>query len=478
MGELNASEAARLELSMREYSRNHMLGFVKYTKPDYVVNWHHEVMCELLDKFSIDPDFNKLMIFAPPQTGKSELTSRRFPSYFLGKNPEKQVVVAGYSETFAKKFSKDVRRIIKSQSYKLLFPNVSLGNVQDKEVSATKLELDYSNGTFSSVGVATGLTGYTADLLVIDDPIKDSMEANSRVYRDRLWDWYFSVASTRLDNRGKILVTLTRWHEDDLAGRLLKQEKGEWKVVVFPAINENGMTEYDSRRAGEALWEGKHSLSRYLKIKLKMPSLFASLYQQSPKKAGGNIVKEKDLKVVDYYDLPNGFFNEKVDFVLDTAFTEDSANDPSAIMAYVKFNNCMYIMDYDQQFKEFGDLVEWVRRTVMMLGDSRSMLSIEPKANGLSVLQHLKKTTFLNVKEHKMLSGDKLNRAHSITPLTESGRVYLIRGAWNDAFIEYISLYPRVDYKEAMDLLAMALTETFNLSHGVKVRRMRKSMVF
>jgi hypothetical protein len=275
-----SKDAIYYELMVRQKAANDFLLFVKYTKRDFIINWHHKVLGEQLQSFA-EGNIKKLMIFLPPQVGKSEMSTRRLPSYLLGKYPDKKIAVCAYNQTFASKFNRDIQRIIEEASYQNIFPNTRLNNNDGYIKNSEEFEIVDHKGYLKTVGIGGALTGSTVDIGIIDDPIKDAMEAYSHTFRDRVWDWYNSVFITRLHNQSQQLITLTRWHEDDLAGRIMKNEK-DWEVIILPAIREDYLNEIDVREIGEAIWPEKHSLERMLDIKKKNPLIFSSLYQQRP----------------------------------------------------------------------------------------------------------------------------------------------------------------------------------------------------
>ena len=224
----------------------------------------------------------------PPQHGKSELTTRNFPAYLLGKNPNRKVVISTYNATKAKSFNRDVQRVIDTPEYHSVFPETTLSNLNvvtntDAYLRNSEIfEIVGKRGSLKAVGRGGALTGDPVDIGIIDDPIKDRAEAVSPVIREKLWEWYIDVFCTRLHNQSQQLIILTRWHEDDLAGRLLAMEPDEWEIIKLEAIKES-QNEYDPRELGEALWPEKHSKERILKIKKNTPVTFDSLYQQDPK---------------------------------------------------------------------------------------------------------------------------------------------------------------------------------------------------
>ena len=306
---------ARAELAKRNY-----IDFVKYVKPDYEANWHHNLLCEYLDKF-IRGEINRLMVFMPPQHGKSELVSRNLPAYILGKNPKSKIVLASYSSDLSCTFNRDCQRIIDSELYKDVFPETFLNSTNIVTASKSwlrnseKFETVGYGGFLKTVGVGGSLTGTPADYAIIDDPVKDSIEAMSGTYQFRNWNWYNDVLYTRIHNDTRILITQTRWDVNDLSGMLLKKmEDGsgeQWTILVLPAIKKNNDNLEDPREIGEPLWANKHDLKKLNMVRSQSLRTFQSLYQQDPKpqQAGGEFYKEftinSNVKELNYNpDLP------------------------------------------------------------------------------------------------------------------------------------------------------------------------------
>lgn len=280
--ELLLKSNVRAELARRNFS-----DFVSYTKDDYQFNWHHKAICNKLQQFA-KGEIRKLMIFVPPQHGKSQLCTRHFPAYMLGIKPKTKICVCSYSATLAESFNRDIQRIIDDIPYHDVFPETVL-NESNVTTDAHGAYLRNSEifetvgyrGFVKTVGVGGSLTGTPIDVGIIDDPFKDREEAMSPRIRDKVWSWYTDVFRTRLHNESQELIIMTRWDQDDLAGRILKREN-DWEVVTFQAIKEREIPG-DPRNIGEALWPEKHSLERILSIKQSSPITFESLYQQEPK---------------------------------------------------------------------------------------------------------------------------------------------------------------------------------------------------
>lgn len=290
------ASAIRREISRRERISS-LIEFTKATKPDYKVNWHHEVVARELDLVFAGVT-RYLLVMMPPQNGKSELVSRRFPAYVLGKRPETRIACASYNLELASEMSRDVQSIIDSTEYQELFPGIRLSEPREREVRAAhKFQVVGHRGWYFAVGVGGGLSGRTVDLGIIDDPIKNREEAESKTYRDRVWSWFISTFFTRqFGDDVPIIIALTHWHEDDLAARLMRLSKQEyakpWKVVQLEAIAENPDRTIDQREIGEPLWPEKYPLSELRARKAVMGKYeWSSLMQQHPTPPGGKLFR-------------------------------------------------------------------------------------------------------------------------------------------------------------------------------------------
>ncbi len=261
-------------------ARQNLVDFEIATGPTYEPNFHHDIIGKALEHIEAfgDRDFKVLLIFVPPRHGKSQQCSIDFPAWFLGRNPTKEVIAASYSADLAQDFGAKTREKVNSEAYKLIFPNVRL---KEDEQARGRWRTDKGGG-YVAVGVGGSITGRGADILLIDDPIKNREEADSQVYRDKVWNWFTSTAFTRLHPKGVAVVILTRWHMDDLAGRILdnSQLRGRTKIISFPAISD---IKDAYRDKGQALWPEKYDVAALTEIQNTIgPYDWASLYQGSP----------------------------------------------------------------------------------------------------------------------------------------------------------------------------------------------------
>lgn len=287
------------ERLLRE-SRTDLLRFTLSTMPTFRPADFHKRYYEKLTEFA-HGKIRKLMVFMPPQHGKSEGSTRRLPAFILGENPDTKIAIVSYNAPKARKFNREIQRIIDTPEYRAIFPETRLNSSKVTTLSgawlrnADECEIVGYRGGFKTVGVGGALTGESVDVLIMDDIYKGAQTAWSPIVRESISDWYDTVAETRLHNKSQQLIVFTRWHEDDLAGSLLKQQ-GEydpitnpngWVVVIYRAIKEGAPTEYDQRNEGEALWEERHSLEKLVSIRARNPHVFDSLYQQNPKPIEG-----------------------------------------------------------------------------------------------------------------------------------------------------------------------------------------------
>lgn len=245
----------------------------------------------------------RLIISMPPQHGKSEGCTRLLPAYLLGINPDLRIAIASYSDTFAKKFNREIQRIIDTPDYRTIFPDTTLNRSNVVTVTsnhlrnASEFEIVGHNGSLKVVGRGGGLTGNRVDVMILDDLYKDALEGNSPTIRDAVYEWYTSVVRTRQHNNSQELIVFTRWHEEDLIGEILKREPyveiksladlrdiphRTWAYLNFEAIKENEPSEIDPRQPGEPLWAERHSLEALNERRAFDPHTFEALYQGHP----------------------------------------------------------------------------------------------------------------------------------------------------------------------------------------------------
>ena len=376
-------------------ARTDLLKFTSATMPTFDPAPFHKRYYAVLDQFA-KKQIKKLMVFMPPQHGKSEGSTRRLPSDILGLNPDTRLAIVSYSATKARKFNREIQRIIDSPEYAEIFPGTSLNSKNIATVAgswlrnADECEIVGHLGGFKTVGVGGPLTGEPVDVLIMDDIYKDAKTAWSPVVRAAIEDWYDTVAETRLHNKSQQLIVFTRWHEQDLAGRLLEQQ-GEydedsnpdgWVVVIYQAIKEGRPTEYDPREEGEPLWPERHDLSKLERIRDRNPHVFASLYQQKPKPLEG-LMYENPFK--EYEALPATKRHVRKNYT-DTA---DEGADFLCSIDYVETEIGNFVLDvlYTQRPMEYTE----VKTAEMITKDGIETANVESNNGGRGFARNVEK---------------------------------------------------------------------------------------
>ncbi len=295
------ADQARTEIANRVGAYKRLLSFVEYTHPRWTSGAHHRLICDALERVERG-EVKRLLIEAPPRHGKSELASRRFPAWYIGRHPERQIISASYNDLLANDIGRDVRNLVREREYRNVFPDVTLA---EDSMAAGRWHTA-QGGAYLATGVGGTMTGYGAHLLTIDDPHKGREEADSERIRDNVWSWYTSTALTRLMPESAVVMILTRWHEDDLAARALASE--HWEVLKLPAIKD-----------GAALWPEWYPLPRLEGIRAVLPPRdWQALYQQEPRADQGTYI-QREWFDERYTKPPNGL---NVYIVSDFAVTE------------------------------------------------------------------------------------------------------------------------------------------------------------
>jgi predicted phage terminase large subunit-like protein len=303
-------------------ARTNLLDFIRFTFPEYKVNWHHELICKKLDEF-VKGKNKRLIIAAPPRHGKTEAVSRRFPAFLLGINPDCRIIACSYGSDLASLINRDIQRIIDSPEYAELFPDTTLNASNIRTVSGTYLrnsdifEIVNHKGYYRSAGVGGSITGLGGEILIVDDPFRSRADAESPTIRQKVYEWYSSTFRTRRQKDASILVIATRWHEADLSGKLIELSENDpnadqWEVINLPAISEEDIEPYDLRtEPGQALWPEEFPIEDLSGTKASLTVYeWLSLYQQRPSAAAGNLVKKEQFK---YCELAGDVLIIKID---------------------------------------------------------------------------------------------------------------------------------------------------------------------
>ena len=428
-------------------ARNSLIAFARLTHPNYKPVWFHKLLAHKLECVARGT-IKRLIISMPPRHGKTELASIRFAPWFLGKNPDKNIALATYSAEFAEENSEKAREIVDSNIYREIF-NVSL-----KKDTVSRWRTQHG-GNYYAVGIGGALTGRGANILIVDDPHKNRKEAESVVKRKDVWDWFASTAYTRLEKDAAVVVIMTRWHDDDLVGRLLKSNE-EWDILSFPAIAEKNE---HYRKVNTPLWQEKYDLEALLKIKSAIGSReFTSLYQGAPSAAEGEIFKRDWWQ---YYLSPPT--EGRIIQSWDTAFKAKEQNDYSACTTWRINSNGFYLLHRWMDRVEFPDLK---RKFIQLANEFKAdEINVEDKASGQSLIQELNRETSLPIIPVEP-AGDKIARANGVTPIIEAGKVFLPEDAvWLDDYLANMSAFPNGMHDDDVDSTTQALSKHMYGAH-------------
>jgi predicted phage terminase large subunit-like protein len=461
-------KAAKRLISIKK-AKNSILDFTKLTMPSpedpdntdlsrYSAAKHHEVICAALEEVEAGR-IQRLIITMPPRHGKSELASRRFPAWFLGKDPYRHMIFATYNDEFAGDFGRHVRDTMKSDIFKQAFP---LCKLKAGSQASDRIQTE-EGGIAVFVGRGGSLTGRGADLLVIDDPIKDREEADSKTLRDKLWSWFTDVAMTRLMTAGaRVVIIMTRWHEDDLVGRLIDpknsyyvpEEAANWKVLSLPAIavNDDPM----GRKPGEALWPERFDMEFLNQAKRLNPKGFSALYQGSPSPDDGDYFKREWLKFYVPSELPR---NLRFYVASDHAVSTDQERDATCLLPVgVDDEDNIWILpdvwwrraDTETVVEGMIDLMR--RRNPLMWWAESGHIT---KSIGPFLRKRMSERQIYCAIDEVVPTKDKQTRAQSIRARMSMGKVYFPRFAtwWADAQDEILK-FPSSSHDDFIDALA------------------------
>jgi predicted phage terminase large subunit-like protein len=391
---------------------------------------------------------DRLIITCPPRHGKSVITSTLYPAWFLGRNPSQSVITSSYSQELSSDWGRRVRDLVSDPLHKACFPK---SVIAEDNASVHKLGLA-PGGSYFAVGSGGSITGRGADVFVVDDAIKGRNEAMSSTERRNLQTWFESVAYTRLQPQGRIVVIGTRWHENDLIGWLLREHAEDgWRLVSLPAVAEPG--DALGREEGAPLWPERFNLSALERIRIAIGSAaWLAEYQCRPVAEGGNIFRRDWFMTYPWRER-----QETLQIVLsvDSAFKKTESADYSVIQAWAETKTGYFLLD---QWRARADFSELLGRAIAW-GEAYSphYVLVEDAASGQSLVQMLQSETKLPILPVKPL-GDKQARAHSVSPLVESGRVFVPDQApWLTDFLDEMTSFPSAPHDDQVDAASQAL---------------------
>lgn len=446
----------------QERSRRTLSKFVSYTNDAFIFSWHHTLVCNALTDFAkqvLDKQSPRLIISMPPGHSKSQLASRSLPPFILGLSPTMRIIAASWGADFSRRFNRDVQRIISNQEYSDLFPNTTLSTTGNKNSDnrwirqSDFFEIVDHGGYYKNIGVGGGVAGQRADVLIVDDPVKNAQDANSIVRRDAIWEWFFADALTRLATGAGVIVIMTRWHVDDLVGRILNNasKADKWQEIKLPAIAEE---DEEFRKKGDPLFPYMFS-KEYLLTQVKPffgTRQWNCLYQQNPTSSDESILKLEWFQRYDY--LPPS--PQRIVFSLDTAYKPEKENDPSVCIVFYIYKNAFYIADIWRENVIYPELKR--KLTLLIEKHNPNEILIEDASSGQSLIQELKINTRKPIIPITPTSTDKIVRISLQAGQIESGLVHIPdRANWLYDFETEITQFPNSKHDDQIDALSQFL---------------------
>lgn len=476
---INDGDAA-IELENRIKARQRFADFSRYINPDEPPAQHHELICDTLDDV-IDGVEDRVMLFLPPGSAKSTYSSVRFPAYYLGRCPDKNIICGSYGEGLSTTFGRKVRGIVNSKEYGLLFNTRLSPDVQAKGEWETK-----DGGSYFACGVGSGVTGRRGDLLLIDDPVKGRKDADSETIRNDTWDWYLADFSTRKKPGAAIIIIQTRWHEDDLSGRILPEnwngESGRfegfdgkmWKVISIPAeARENDPL---GRKPGEWLWTDWFT-PEYWETEKKTQTAkdirnWQSLFQQIPRPESGVFFKREWFKryplgehpPLTLYGASDCAVTDRDDGAKD--FTEHGIGgfDKHENLYFVDWWSGQVTMDVwieaELKLARRYPIMCWVKEVGVIRRSCEPFL-IKAKREGIGSVGP---TYFRS--EWLPHIGDKAANARAFQAMASMGQVYIPNCEWGDVLIDQlVKFIPNTNFLDdkvdVCGLMGRVLDQTF-----------------
>jgi len=463
---------------MLEEARNDLLFYTQACNPNYIASKFHVFLAKKLQQVAAGK-IKRLIINTPPRHGKSQMVSVEFPTWLLGNHPEKKIVLSSYAQDLSMSHSKMSRARMQSEEYQAIFDT----RIADGEAAANEWKTA-RGGMYKAVGVGGGLTGRGADCLLIDDPTKDFQEAHSATIRENVWNWFWSVAYTRLHPGAAVVILMTRWHTDDLVGRLLEPERikamevsdeeSRWEVINLPAMS-HGDGDVLGRPHGEALFPERYPVDRLKSIKASVGSyVWSALYDGNPVVRGGNYIPVGNLQIVDA--APDGL--RWVRF-WDLATSEKKTSDhTSSIAAAFGPDGMLYLRDWIDGQWEWPVARSRIKQTAEL---ERIPIGVEAVAGFKTAFANLIEVLppYITCREYGA-DKDKLTRALPWIAMVDRSKVSLVRAEWNMDFIMQAEQFPAGKLDDGVDSVSgcwQMLQTVFNHPVPINVHdRLRAAM--
>lgn len=392
-----------------------------------------------------------LIVEMPPRHGKTVTISRLFPTWFIGRNPDKRVILASYGATLAKKNSRYTRNVLMSRAYQGIFPGVRLA---PDSASAEAWDIAEHEGGQDAMGVGGGVTGKGGHVIIIDDPVKSREEAESETYRQNVYDWYTDDIYTRREPGGAIIIVMTRWHMDDLVGRVLRDDPQKWVRLRLPAIAEHG--DLIGRSEGAALWPDRYPLATLRDIEKTLgPYSWSALYQQNPVPSEGGTFKREWFRTSPY--IPE--LTQVVRY-WDLAMSEKTSADYTVgVKMGMGVDGHLYVLDVQRVQKEWGDVTPFLVDIAHQDGPN-VMIGLEEAGYMSRAVQDLIDNNTLH---HHAIWGypkhkDKFTNALPFAARCAAGNVVVLERHWTRDYIDELCSFDKGAHDDQVDASAGAYT--------------------
>jgi predicted phage terminase large subunit-like protein len=426
-------QAAALLKAIAEYDPFGL--WLKRITPTWTWDWNYQLYVrQYLTKITRG-ELKRLMLFMPPRHGKSEMVTIRYPVWRLLQDPSLRVIIGAYNQTLADKFSRKARKIAQQ-----------VGITLSRERTAVEDWETEEGGGLRAVGVGGGITGQGGDIIIMDDPVKSREEARSQTYRDKVYDWYTDDLYTRLEPGAAIVLIMTRWHEDDLAGRILASEDGpNWTVISLPAEAE--VDDPLGRKIGEALCPDRYDLPVLQAIRKVLQRSYWALYQQRPQEQEGDIFKRswfeivrevpREAKRVRYWD--RGATKDDGDYTVGTKIARTN-------------EGIYYVEDVVRGQWSTGERNRIMKQTAELDGiEAEVWFEQEPGSSGVDVAQDLIKLFDGFIVHADKVTGDKSARADPFSAQCEGLNVKIKKAPWNEAWLDELTSFPNGAHDDQVD---------------------------
>jgi len=425
------------------YKENH--------RRNFIIAPHLVKITDALEKV-VNGETKRLIINIPPRYGKTELAVKCFIAWALAKNPQSKFIHLSYSDDLALDNSSQTKEYIESESFQKFWQMELKKDAQGKKKWFNKdgggVYATASGGAITGFGAGVAESKIFSGAIIIDDPLKPD-DAGSESRRNSVNERYNNTIRSRVNDRETpIILIMQRLHEDDLSGFLLGGGSGEvWEHLCLPVLDENN----------NPLWEEKHSFAELEQIRQANRYNFSGQYMQQPSPEEGGEWRKEWFKIVDKSEVP--LQSLKWELFIDGAYTANTKNDPSGFQIGAKWDNNYVILSSIDKYLEMPELLKFIPNYINSSGVTVAMTLVEPKASGKSIKQMIYNETKLNIAEikTKFVNTSKIENARACSPYIESGRVILIKGSWNDAFLQQVGMFPNGKHDEHIDLTAYGI---------------------